>query len=155
MISNYMSNYMLECNISGVTISYKGVEDNYTDDIKYPSATFHFESLDDCVKCQKKLNIPPSVPWVLLEKSLTVKLKSEFVKQIYESDNFIDSDTDEPPLPSALSRLSSVSTSHKSVSMSQNNDQNSEDESDESSDETQKHVQSNIVEVESNGSTAG
>ena len=80
MISNYMSNYMLKCNISGVTISYEGVEDNY------PSATFHFESVDDFVKCQKKLNIPPSVPWVLLEKSLTVKLKSEFVKQIYESD---------------------------------------------------------------------
>jgi hypothetical protein len=81
MISNYMSNYMLKCNISGVTISYEGVED-----VKYPSATFHFESVDDFVKCQKKLNIPPSVPWVLLEKSLTVKLKSEFVKQIYESD---------------------------------------------------------------------
>ena len=81
MISNYMSNYMLKCNISGVTISYEGVED-----VKYPSATFHFESVDDFVKCQKKLNIPPSVPWVLLEKSLTVKLKSEFIKQIYESD---------------------------------------------------------------------
>lgn len=47
MISNYMSNYMLKCNISGVTISYEGVEDNY------PSATFHFESVDDFVKCQK------------------------------------------------------------------------------------------------------
>ena len=81
MISNYMSNYMLKCNISGVTISYEGVED-----VKYPSATFHFESVDDFVKCQKKLNIPSSVPWVLLEKSLTVKLKSEFIKQIYESD---------------------------------------------------------------------
>ena len=81
MISNYMSNYMLKCNISGVTISYEGVED-----VKYPSATFHFESVDDFVKCQKKLNIPPSVPWVLLKKSLTVKLKSEFIKQIYESD---------------------------------------------------------------------
>jgi hypothetical protein len=81
MISNYMSNYMLKCNIYGVTISYEGVED-----VKYPSATFHFESVDDFVKCQKKLNIPSSVPWVLLEKSLTVKLKSEFIKQIYESD---------------------------------------------------------------------
>ena len=78
MISNYMSNYMLsKCNIS--TVSYKEEEGNY------PSATFQFESVNDFNECKKKLKLPRWIPWMLLEKSLTVKLNSQYIEEIYKN----------------------------------------------------------------------
>lgn len=65
------------------------------------------------------------------------KSSNTMYKQIYESDNFIDSDTDEPPLPT-FNRSVSTFTNHNS------------DESNESSDEQNvTQPQSNIVDVES------
>ena len=78
MIKNYMSNYMLsKCNIS--TVSYKEEEGNY------PSATFQFESVNDFNECKKKLKLPRWIPWMLLEKSLTVKLNSQYIEEIYKN----------------------------------------------------------------------
>ena len=80
MRKNYMSNYMLsKCNISGVTVSYKEEEGNY------PSATFQFESVNDFNECKKKLKLPRWIPWMLLEKSLTVKLNSQYIEEIYKN----------------------------------------------------------------------
>ena len=80
MRKNYMSNYMLsKCNISGVTVSYKEEEENY------PSATFQFESVNEFNECKKKLKLPRWIPWMLLEKSLTVKLNSQYIEEIYKT----------------------------------------------------------------------
>ena len=80
MRKNYMSNYMLsKCNISGVTVSYEEEEENY------PSATFQFESVNDFNECKKKLKLPRWIPWILLEKSLTVKLNSQYIEEIYKT----------------------------------------------------------------------
>jgi hypothetical protein len=80
MRKNYMSNYMLsKCNISGVTVSYKEEEENY------PSATFQFESVNEFNECKKKLKLPRWIPWMLLEKSLTVKLNSQYIEEIYKN----------------------------------------------------------------------
>jgi hypothetical protein len=80
MRKNYMSNYMLsKCNISGVTVSYKEEEGNY------PSATFQFESVNDFNECKQKLKLPRWIPWMLLEKSLTVKLNSQYIEEIYKN----------------------------------------------------------------------
>jgi serine/threonine protein kinase len=80
MRKNYMSNYMLsKCNISGVTVSYEKEEE------KYPSATFQFESVNDFNECKKKLKLPRWIPWMFLEKSLIVKLNSQYIEEIYNT----------------------------------------------------------------------
>ena len=58
---------------------YKEEEENY------PSATFQFESVNEFNECKKKLKLPRWIPWMLLEKSLTVKLNSQYIEEIYKN----------------------------------------------------------------------